>query len=175
LGGEGKCLTEDTELFVSLAQIAGVFIGFGALIGFTRRPDVAAVDRFRINTVVLVGLLVVAAALIPICLTRYSLEPATVWRVSSFVFLILIWVVILAPFRDASDRSLLFLQARAEPMALVFLLCLEILVQGPLVCVLLGLFPTASAALYTTALVINLLQVSFMLSQLVLSRPATHA
>ena len=166
-------MTEDSELFVSLAEIAGVFIGFGALIGFTRRPDVAPVDRFRINTVVLVGLLVVAAALVPICLARYSLEPADVWRISSFVFLALIWAVILAPFRDPSDRSLFLSQARAQPIALVFLLCLEIFVQGPLVFVLLGLFPTASAALYTTALVINLLQVSFMLSQLVLSRPAT--
>jgi hypothetical protein len=170
-----KRLTEDSELFVSLAEIAGVFIGFGALIGFTRRAGVPAVDRFRINTVVLVGLLVVAAALIPVCLARYPLEPATVWRVSSFVFLVLIWAVILAPFRDPSDRSLLFLQARAEPIALVFLLCLEVVVQGPLVFVCLGLFPTASAALYTTALVINLLQVSFMLSQLVLSRPDTGA
>lgn len=168
-------MPEDSELFVSLAEIAGVFIGFGALIGFTRRPDVAAVDRHRINTVVLVGLLVVAAALVPVCLARYSLEPTTTWRVSSFIFLVLIWAVILAPFRDSSDRRLLFSQARPEPIGLVFLLCLEIAVQGPLVFVLLGLFPTASAALYTTALVINLLQVSFMLSRLVLSRPVTGA
>ena len=168
-------MTEDRELFVSLAQIAGVFIGFGALISFTRRAGVAAADRLRINTVVLVGLLVVAAALVPVCLALYSLEPATVWRVSSFVFLALIWAVILAPFRDPSDRSLLLSQAKAQPIALAFLLCLEVVVQGPLLFVLLGLFQTAAAALYTTALVINLLQVSFMLSQLVLSRPDTGA
>jgi hypothetical protein len=55
-------------------------------------------------------------------------------------------------------------------MGLVFLLCLEIAVQGPLALVVLGSFPASSPALYTTALIINLLQAAFLLSQLVLSR-----
>jgi hypothetical protein len=40
-----QCLSGDSEFFVGLAQIAGVFVGFGAVIGFTRRGDVAAADR----------------------------------------------------------------------------------------------------------------------------------
>ena len=41
-------MNESNELFVALAEIAGVFVGFGALIGFTRRDDVSDVDRMRI-------------------------------------------------------------------------------------------------------------------------------
>ncbi len=161
----------DAELFVALAEIAGVFVGFGALIGVTRRGSGAASDLVRIRGVVLTGLLVVASALIPVGLERYSLEPETVWRVSSIAFLLLIWAVFLVPLRDPADRSEFLSQLKAEPMGLLFLLCLEIAVQGPLALVALGSFPASSPALYTTALIINLLQAAFLLSQLVLSRP----
>jgi hypothetical protein len=164
-------LIGDDELFVALAQIAGVFVGFGALIGATREGGASASDRLQLHSVVLVGLLVVATALIPVGLARYSLGPDTVWRVSSLAFLLLIWAVILAPFRDPADRGVLLSRFKARPMSLAFLVCLEAFVQGPLVLVLLGSFPASSPALYTTALVINLLQAAFLLSQLVLSRP----
>ena len=160
----------DAELFVALAEIAGVFVGFGALISVTRRGSAAPSDRIQIRGVVLTGLLVVASALIPVGLERYSVDPDTVWRVSSIAFLLLIWVVFLVPLRDPVDRSEILSQFKAEPMGLVFLLCLEVAVQGPLALVLLGSFPASSPALYTTALIINLLQAAFLLSQLVLSR-----
>ncbi len=160
----------DAELFVALAEIAGVFVGFGALISVTRRGSAAPSDRIQIRGVVLTGLLVVASALMPVGLERYSLDPDTVWRVSSIAFLLLIWAVFLVPLRDPADRSEFLSQFKTEPMGLVFLLCLEIAVQGPLVLVILGSFPAASPALYTTALIINLLQAALLLSQLVLSR-----
>jgi hypothetical protein len=31
-------VNEYADLFLGLAEVAGVFVGFGALIGFTRRP-----------------------------------------------------------------------------------------------------------------------------------------
>ena len=164
----------DGELLVALAEIAGVFVGFGALIGFTRSGGFAASDRLRVNGVVLVGLLVVAGALIPVGLGRYSLESSTVWRLSSFAYLLLIWVVNLAPFRDAADRSFIRSQ-KAEPVRVVVMLSLELLLQAPLVLVLLGVSPGSASALYTTAVVVNILQVSFMLGELVLSRPAAGA
>ena len=159
----------DAELFVALAEIAGVFVGFGALISVTRRGSAAISDRVQIRGVVLTGLLVVASALIPVGLERYSLDPDTVWRASSIAFLLLIWTVFLVPLRNPADRRELLSQFKTEPMGLVFLLCLEVAVQGPLVLVILGSFPASSPALYTTALIINLLQAALLLSQLVLS------
>ena len=159
----------DAELFVALAENAGVFVGFGALIGVTKRGSAAASDRLQVRGVVLTGLLVIASALMPVGLERYSLDPDAVWRVSSIAFLLLIWAAFLVPLRDPVDRSEFLSQFKAEPMGLVFLLCLEVAVQGPLVLVILGSYPASSPALYTTALIINLLQAAFLLGQLVLS------
>ena len=59
-------MIEDTELFLSLAEIAGVFVGFGALISITRKGGAAELVHLR--GVVVGALLVVAAALIPVAL-----------------------------------------------------------------------------------------------------------
>lgn len=161
----------DADLFVALAEIAGVFVGLGALISVTRRGNAATSDRVQIRGVVLTGLLVVASALIPVGLERYALEPEEMWRVASIALLFLIRDVFLVPLRDPVDRNEFLARFKDEPMGFVVLLCLEIAVQGPLVAVILGSFPASSAALYTTALVIDLLQAAFLLCQLVLSRP----
>ena len=59
---------------------------------------------------------------------------------------------------------------RSDPVAVSFVLCLEVVVQVPLDIALLGWYPALSAALYTTALIINLLQAAFALSQLVFTQ-----
>ena len=164
-------MSEDVELFAAIAEIAGVFVGFGALISVTRRATAAPSDRIQIRGTVVTGLIVIVAALIPIGLARYSLEPSTVWRFSSFAFLLLIWVSFLQPLRNPRNRAEAVAQFKGEPVGLVFLLALEVVGQGPLVLVLLGQFPASWPALYTTALIINLLQAAFFLSRLVLSSP----
>ena len=161
-------MIEDTELFLSLAEIAGVFVGFGALISITRKGGAAELVHLR--GVVLGALLVVAAALIPVALARYSLDPSTVWSTSSIAFLVLIWTSVLAPMRDSATRTTMRSHLRSNPAGVTFVLCLEVVVQVPLVIALLGWYPALSAALYTTALVVNLLQAAFALSQLVLSQ-----
>jgi hypothetical protein len=159
---------EDTELFVALAEIAGVFVGFGVLISITGRGGAAELVQLR--AVVVGGLLVIAAALIPVGLARYSLEPNTVWSASSIVFLVLIWASVVVPMRNSAHRAMLRSHLRSDPVGVSFVLCLEVLVQVPLVIALLGWYPALSAALYTTALIINLLQAAFTLSQLVVTQ-----
>ena len=161
----------DIELFVAIAEIAGVFVGFGALIGVTRRSEIKVVQLGRIRAVVTIGLVVVVAALVPVTLSRYSLEGHTLWFVSSLIFLALIWVVIILSLRQAENKEMVVAQAQANPlMAAFFWVALEIPVQAPLILNILGVFPEFESALYTTSLVFNLFEAAFVLAQLIYSQ-----
>jgi len=46
-------------LFLAIAEIAGVFVGFGALISFTRRAEIEAEQLGQIRAVVTIGLVVI--------------------------------------------------------------------------------------------------------------------
>ena len=63
-------MIQDVDLFVAIAEIAGVFVGFGALISVTRGAEIEASVLGRIRAVVTIGLLVVVAALVPVGLGR---------------------------------------------------------------------------------------------------------
>ena len=64
---------QDTELFLSLAEIAGVFVGFGALIavrsGGAGEPQEVAPMRLVVG----LGMLTVIGAIAPVTLGRYDL------------------------------------------------------------------------------------------------------
>jgi len=157
-------VTQDTDLFVALAEIAGVFVGFGALISVTRRGGIDATQLAQIRTVVAVGLLVIVAALIPVGLGRYGLTGHTVWSWSSFTFLVLIWVSIFV------HRASLAAQARENPIAgMFFWVGLELPIQIPLILAMFGSYPALEPAFYTTALVLNVFEAAFVLTQLVFS------
>jgi hypothetical protein len=161
-------VTQDTDLFVALAEIAGIFVAFGALISVTRRRDIGSMQVGRIQSVVAIGLLVIVAALIPVGLARYGLSDPTVWLLSSIAFLVLIWVSIFAL------REGIFAQARENPVAaMLFWIGLEIPIQVPLFLVVFGVHPALAPAFYTTALVINVFEAAFVLTQLVRSQVAS--
>jgi hypothetical protein len=58
-------MTEDAVLFITIAEIAGVFVGFAALISVTRRSEIQPAQLGQMRAVVTIGLVVVVAALIP--------------------------------------------------------------------------------------------------------------
>jgi hypothetical protein len=79
---------QDADLFMELAAIAGVFVGFGALI--TVRSGGAS-DVFEVTWmrgVVSIGLVAVVAAIIPVVISRYGLSEHEVWALSSVLFLV---------------------------------------------------------------------------------------
>lgn len=84
----GRWRDMDTSPFLSLAEIAGVFVGFGALIavrsGGPRELDEVAYMR----TVVAMGLLTVVAALAPVTLGRYELTEHQVLALSGALALV---------------------------------------------------------------------------------------
>lgn len=156
------------DLFVAVAEIAGVFVGFGALISVTRREGFSPSQVGRLRAVVTIGLLVITAALIPVLLVRYGISGHALWFASSACFLALNLAVMALSLRRSENKALLAAQTRADPLAAaLFWLLLEIPVQVPLLLALVGRWPRLEPAFYTTALVFNLFEAAFVLAQLV--------
>jgi len=168
-------LDETLSLYVTLAEIAGVFVGFGALISITRRED-ASPDRVaRIRAAVTIGLVVIVAALLPLVISRYDVAEQTVWRVSSLIFLALSWSVIVLSVRSRGNREIIRSEAREHPRSSAFFwLALEVPVQLPLILAVLAIPPDLGEAYYTTAVVFNLFQAAFVLAQFVYARAAAN-
>lgn len=142
-------MTPGIELFVSMAEIAGVFVGFGALISVTRRSEIEAEQLGHIRAVVTIGLVILIAGLIPVGLDRYGVVGRSLWFLSSLVFLALSWGVTLLSLRREENRRLVVAQLRSRPLnAAFFWLLLELPVPVPLFLALFGVRPDLDAALY---------------------------
>lgn len=138
-------MNHDLDLFLSIAEIAGVFVGFGALISFSR--DRAVEARAPLRIVVAIGLLVLVAALLPVTLARYGLTDTTLWSWSSAGFLLMIWIAIVGLLLDPEHRAWVKADARTNPaLTAFFWVFLEVPIQVPLVLVLLGVAPTLAPA-----------------------------
>jgi hypothetical protein len=164
-------LTLDVGLFVTIAEIAGIFVGFGALISVTRRAEIEISKLWRIRGLVTMGLGVMIAALIPIGLHRYGINGHNLWFTCSLIYLLLNWAASIWSLRKAEVRKLVVTEARANPLVAVFFwLLLEIPLQVPLFLILFGVYPNLEAALYTTAIFFALFEAAFVLTQLVYSK-----
>ena len=86
-------MIQDFEFFIGIASIAGVFVGFAALISVTHRDAIEAFQLVRIRAVVTIGLMVIVASLIPIGLNYYGVTGHNLWFICSLVFLFLNWTM----------------------------------------------------------------------------------
>lgn len=165
---------EDVVLFVTIAEIAGVFVGFAALIAVTRRSEIDATQLGQIQAVVTIGLLVVVAALVPVGLVAYEVTGHGLWVGSSLTYLTLNWIVIIVALRRPENRQLAGAQARTSPVIAGLFWLLEIAVQLPLLLVVLGVSRDLDPAFYMTALVFHLFEAAFILAQLVYTQVGRH-
>lgn len=164
-------MQHDFDVFLAIAEIAGVFVGFGALIAITRAADGARGDLIRLGSVVTIGLYVIVGALVPVALGRYGLDGGALWRWSGAVLLVGIWFGIIVLIRVPEIRAFLRADARDHPAsAFFFYVVLELPIHIVLILVLFGVPPSQGPALYTTALVLALFEAATVLSQLVYSR-----
>jgi len=162
-------MERDLGLFLSIAEIAGVFVGFGALISFAQEQGVEA--RVQLRGVVTIGLVVLVAALLPVALASYGLGDRALWAGSSAGFLGVIWIALGVLLRVPEQRGFAAGDARAHPvLTLFFWGGLELPIQVFLVLVILGVAPTLAVAFYVSALVLNLFEAAWMLARLVMSR-----
>ena len=165
---------EEIGLFVTIAEIAGVFVGFAALIAVTRRSEIDAAQLGQIQAVVTIGLLVVVAALVPVALNAYDVAGHGLWVISSLVYFVLNWVVIILALRIPKYRQIAGAQARTSPVTAAFFWLLEVAVQLPLLLVIFGVNRDLDLAFYLTALVVHLFEAAFILAQLVYAQVGRH-
>ncbi len=162
---------QDADLFMELAGIAGVFVGFGALIAVRGGGPDENWGIASIGMVVVGGAQVIVLALAPVAIGRFAIPAHVVWVSCSVLFLVVFWVLgevldRLFPERMAV-RTAWPIQARwrLEVLALVVLVPMHL----ALVAILLGVAPDADAALYFGALVLLLLMDVAMLLYVVVS------
>ena len=158
----------DLLLFIAIAEISGVFVGFGALIGVSGREEIETAQLQRLRGLVTVGLIVVIAALIPVLITSYGFIDHILWFWSSLIFLCLNWGVMIWTLRQPESRVAMQSMSRTH-MALFWLL-LEIPLELPLFLIIFGLFPDLDSAFYLTGLLFLLFQAAYTLTTVVYSK-----
>jgi hypothetical protein len=169
---------QDADLFMELAGIAGVFVGFGALIAVRGGGASDAFEIAYMRGVVSFGLLTIVAALAPVTVGRYDLAEHQLWALSSVVVLVgLVAVIVLnASTPEYRDDTAAFPRSRWLRVfamgSVAFLMLAAVL--APIV-IILNLAPGAEAALFFTAVVVILLFDALQLLQMVFRRrhPAT--
>ncbi|HEX8940421.1 MAG TPA: hypothetical protein VF763_09670 [Candidatus Limnocylindrales bacterium] len=167
---------QDADLFMELAGIAGVFVGFGALIAVRGGGASDAFEVAWMRGVVSLGLLAVLAALAPVVISRYGLMEHDVWALCSVLFLVtfigLFAIISLTPEgRSAEDpipMSIKFVRVA------VWVLSLMVIVVTP-VAIVLGVAPVKEEALYFTLVALALFWSGVCLLMLVFTgrRPAS--
>lgn len=160
----------ETELFVHFAEIAGVFVGFGALISLRSAQVTDVHDVVYLKSVLALGVWVVVAALAPIVVSRYGVHGHALWLSSALVTLA-VWILMLVGLgRNADMRAL---NSSPEPMDRYFPvvgLPLHILIAGSLILTILGVWRGADEARYVTALAAGVVFAGYTLLTFVLSQ-----
>ena len=162
---------QDTDLFLSLAEIAGVFVGFGALISVRSGSPGDAHEVAYIRPVVTLAICVVVAALAPVIISRYGITGHALWLLCSVLALVLWLGLLVGDARTPESREELAAASRAR---LIGEMTASLLLAVPMVIALvlgaLGLFPDQEPALYLTAVALGLFMGALTLLMLVFSQ-----
>lgn len=143
------------EFLQVLAQIAGVFIGFVALLGVSGLDQ----NEYWIRFVGYIGMLVLIGALMPLLLHQFNIRERLIWVWSAIILFTLIWVGIIAAHQNIVDwfeRDLI--------TAIFFWGGLETAIQLPLILLFIGKLQRLDPALYFTALIVNVFEAAWILS-----------
>jgi hypothetical protein len=152
----------DTELLLSLAEIAGVFVGFGALIAVRSGDAMEGGEVSSLRWVMSSAIWVVTAALAPIFISLYGVAGHGLWLGSSLLGLLLFAVMIVVNARAPENLADVARTLATTPRTQI------VLVMGPtfwlptlclvvaLGVVALGRFPGQEQALYLTAVGLGL-------------------
>jgi hypothetical protein len=167
---------QDADLFMELAGIAGVFVGFGALIAVRSGGASDAFEVAWMRGVVSIGLTAVLAALAPVVISRYGLTEHEIWVLSSILFLVgfigVFAINNLTPeareAEDAIPRSIKVVRFAVWAPSMTVLLLSPIAIA-------LGVAPVREEALYFTLVVLAVFWSGISLLMLVFTgrRPAT--
>jgi hypothetical protein len=82
---------QDVDLFLSLAEIAGVFVGFGALIAVRSGGSADVFDVTYVGMVVWFAIIVVVVSLAPVAISRFGVTDRELWVVCGVLAVVLWW------------------------------------------------------------------------------------
>jgi hypothetical protein len=153
---------QDTELFLSLAEIAGVFVGFGALIAVRSGATMALSEIIWMRYVMVAGIWVVIAALAPTMIGSCGVGGHELWLACSVLalalFAVMVIVFTLTP-ENQAERARASSSVPRRVAAAVYgstvWVPMPLLVLA-LALVALGPFPDQEQALYLTAVAVGL-------------------
>lgn len=163
-------MIDHVTLSYTVAQIAGIFVGFGALIALTTPKGVSKTQKDLLTLCVMIGLFVIVAAILPILLMAFGLAQNLVWILSAGIILIFDWATIWPQRGMLQD-----LVRRRNAAEMAFGFGVEAAVQIPLILILLPVFSAQSAALYSATLCISLFQAAMTLMSLVLDQTVNES
>jgi hypothetical protein len=164
---------QGTELLIPLAEIAGVFVGFGALIAVRGAAASETHELVYIESVVSMAIWVVIAALVPVIVGGYGVTGHTLWVVCSLLALVLFAAIIIVVRRTPEHRAEADATWGAIPvmrLAMVFGSTIWLPIASiavAFILVVVGLFPDQEQALYLTAVSLGLFEAGFLLLVLV--------
>jgi hypothetical protein len=163
---------QDTELFMELAGIAGVFVGFGALIAVRSGGPSEPQEVSAVRITVAAGVMAIIGALAPLTLGRYDLDDHQVLALGSVLILGGIIGISFMHVRSPEYKAYMASRGlrRSDAIGLVAWVALVGgMALAPIVIVL-GVAPDLEAALYFTVLVLILLGAAWALMSLVFAQ-----
>lgn len=162
----------EVDLFVHFAEIAGVFVGFGALISLRSAHVDDAHDVTYLRGVLGVGLWVVVMALVPIAVNRYGVQAPALWRWCAVLALVL-WAAFAVTLNLTPEaRSLNHSPEALDRFFPIVGLPLHVVIAGSMLLTVLGLWSRDDDALYVTAVTAGVIFAGYTLLMCVLSQ--TH-
>ena len=159
----------ETDLFVHFAEIAGVFVGFGALISMRSAHLTDLHDVIYLQGVLGIGVWVVIAALVPIAVSRYGVNDHALWLASAVVALAL-WVTFVVIYSRTPDSRAF---SGSEPLDRLFPIVgvpLHSVIAGSMLLVIVSVWSGVDEALYVTALTAGVVFAGYTLLALVMSQ-----
>ncbi len=159
---------QDADLFMELAGIAGVFIGFGALIA-VRSAGQTALDVVGVGMVVFAATIVAVMALAPVAISRFGVTGHGMGLACSVGGLLLWWGGDEVIVRTSRERQRYVASApiRARWRGELVGAAIWLPANLALVLVVLGSFPDQEAALYFAAAALFLLFTAVLLLMMV--------
>lgn len=162
----------DTDLFVHFAEIAGIFVGFGALISLRSAGRIDLHDVVYLKAVLALGVWVVIFALLPIAVNRYGVEGHPLWLWCA-VAALGVWVIAVFGMNSTADLRAFNRSADLEAVDRFFPvvgLPLHLVIVGSMIVIVTGAWTAAEEALYVTALTAGVVFAGYTLLVSVLSR-----
>jgi hypothetical protein len=167
----------DIGLLLSLAEIAGEFVGFGALIAVRSGGPREPYEVVPVRAVLLTGMATVIAALAPVTISRYELSDHDTLLLSGLVVLVtyvgFYYVHRRSPQYKAAEAVLVGTQTRTPAATVEDTVSMPFIGLPPLglVIIALGVAPALEAALYFTVVVLFLVVAGWTLLWLAFTDP----